>query len=106
MATYAGKIAIEGETLLIGSTLYGVCKTAADATDKTVPVAGFDELMTGVTVHVKFENGNIALRPTIDVNNTGAKPVRLNTDEYGIQSAPSGSVYALTFDGSAWIVNS
>lgn len=106
MATYVGKIMIEGEVMLVGSTLFGVCETEAATNDKEVPIAGFDFLMTGVTVHVKFAEGNTGARPTLNVNGTGPWPIRVDDETYGIQSAPAGSVYALTFDGSTWIVNS
>ena len=106
MATYMGKMILEGETLLVGSTLYGVCETPAATNDKTAPIAGFDTLMTGVTIHIKFAEGNTGARPTLDVNETGPWPIRVDDETYGIQSASAGSVYSLTFDGSTWVVNS
>lgn len=96
---------VEGEMLLIGSTLYGVCETSVSANDKTVSIPGFDKLITGVTIHVKMTYGNSATRPTMNVSGTGAWPVRESDDEYGIQSDPAGAVHSLTFDGGAWIVN-
>lgn len=96
---------VEGETLLVGSTLYGVCETDISMNDKSVVIQGFDKLVTGVTVHVKMAYGNSATRPTLNVSGTGAWPVRESDDSYGMQSDPVGAVHALTFDGGAWIVN-
>lgn len=105
MATYVGKLRIENETLLVGSTLYGVCETAASVNDKSVMIPGFDELIEGVTVHVKMMYGNSATRPTMNVSATGALPLREADSAYGMQSDPAGTVHALTYDGGAWVVN-
>ena len=105
MATYAGQLIVNGETLLVGSTLYGVCETAASTNDKSVTITGFDRIITGVTIHVKMANGNSATRPTLNVMGTGAWPIRKADGEYGIQSDPAGAVHALTYDGGAWVVN-
>lgn len=108
MATYFGKFMIDGEddVLLVGSTLYGVCGTDKATNAKTVTIHGFDALMTGVTIHMKLTNGNSATRPTLNVSDTGAKDIRVSDGTYGLQDAAAGSVHALTFDGSAWVVNS
>jgi len=39
-----------------------------------VSLPGFT-LNPGTTIHVKFDNANLATSPTLDVNNTGAKPI-------------------------------
>ena len=58
---YIGKVNIGNDNYVIGSTLYGVCsESSAAATDKVVTLADFGDLIRGVTVYVKFVNGNTA----------------------------------------------
>lgn len=57
--SYIGKVQIGSNSeTLVGSTLYGICESAIDATTKTVTLSSFDTLMNGITVHVRFVNGN------------------------------------------------
>ena len=73
MATYVGKINVDGTNELpIASTLYGTCDTAAGTAAKVVTCANFDQLITGVTIHVKFTYNNTVSSPTLNVNSTGA----------------------------------
>lgn len=60
MASYIGKVQIgaTGDQVLVGSTLYGVCSSLANAAAKVVTLPDFDAVMHGVTVQVRFENGN------------------------------------------------
>lgn len=86
-----------------GKTLYGACNTAA-ATAAKVPasaIAGFS-LYNGVCVSVKFTYANTSSAPTLNVNGTGAKPIKLN----GANSAywQAGATVALVYDGAAWQV--
>lgn len=62
MPTYVGKVQINssGELMPIGSTLYGECENAADASLKVVALNNFNNYIHGITVHVKFINGNTA----------------------------------------------
>ncbi len=53
---------------------YAICSTAAATAAKTVTLAGF-ALTTGARVAVKFAETNSAANPTLNVNNTGAKPI-------------------------------
>lgn len=86
-----------------GKTLYGACNTAA-ATAAKVPasaIAGFS-LYSGSCVSIKFTYANSAAAPTLNVNGTGAKPIKLN----GANSAywQAGATVALVYDGAAWQV--
>jgi hypothetical protein len=54
----------------------GVCSEAASAAAKTVAISGF-ALYTGVTVKVMFTNGNSNNTPTLNVNDTGAKNIKV-----------------------------
>jgi hypothetical protein len=107
--SYIGKTTVDGTTHLVGSTLYGTCDTAAGTAAKVATLADFDELITGVTVHIKFTYSNTASNPTLNINSTGAK----NIYRYGT-TAPStsaktswqaGSVISFTYDGSYWQMN-
>ena len=71
MATgYIGKVQIDsGAILPVGSTLFGICRTPAGTAAKVIEnteqnpdslAAAFSPLMDGITVHVKFVNGNTA----------------------------------------------
>lgn len=82
MSSYIGKVQIgasDQEQILIGSTLYGTCNTAAATTDKVVTLPDFDTKMNGITVHVKFVNGNSATENvTLAVGSVLAVPVTGN----------------------------
>jgi len=65
-------------------------------------------LYEGVTVHVKFINTNSVASPTLNVNGTGAKEIKL----YGTTAAgtdaerggwQAGAVVSFTYDGTYWI---
>lgn len=96
-----------GENTYSFTLPYGVCSTAADTVDKTVTVPNFS-LETGATVIVKFTYANSIASPTLNVNNTGAKPIY----RYGTTVASTGTtttgwvagaVQMFTYDGSGWI---
>jgi hypothetical protein len=86
---------------------YGVCSTAANTAAKTVTVPVFT-LETGATVIVKFTYANSASSPTLNVNSTGAKAIKI----YGTTAASTGTtttgwvagaVQMFTYDGTNWI---
>ena len=107
--SYVGNVTAGGATHLVGSTLYGTCGTAAATAAKVVTCANFDQLLTGVTIHVKFTYTNTVANPTLNVNNTGAKSIyRYGTTAPSTTAATSwnaGAVVAFTYDGSAWVMN-
>ena len=107
--SYIGNVAVGSANHLVGSTLYGTCSTAAGTQAKVVTCANFDKLLTGVTIHVKFDNSNTIADPTLNVNSTGAKAIK----RYGT-TAPSttastswnaGQVVSFTYDGTYWMMN-
>ena len=86
---------------------YGVSSTAADTAAKTVTVDNFS-LVEGAMVIVKFTNTNSASSPTLNVSNTGAKPIY----RYGTTAASTsqtttgwraGAVQTFVYDGSGWV---
>ena len=56
---------------------YAICATAANAVAKIVTMANF-ELSINTRFVIKMTNSNTAANPTLNVNNTGAKPLYYN----------------------------
>ena len=98
----------------------GVCATAAATGAKTVSISGFT-LYTGVTVKVMFTNGNSNNAPTLNVNSTGAKNIKVvkagakitppvHTGKWrGASSATTEAWQPLTtlelmYDGTDWVI--
>ena len=75
---------------------FGICSSASTSQAKTVSISEF-VLCSGATALIKFENGNAAPYPTLNINNTGAKPII-----GGVLS--SGEVYEFVYDGTSWNV--
>lgn len=83
---------------------YGVSSSTASATAKTVTInySGALSLFTGLTIRVKFTNGNTASSPTLNVNSTGAKAIK----SYGTTAATTwvaGQVIEFVYDGTNWL---
>ena len=82
MSSYIGKVQIgasEQDRILIGSTLYGICTTGAATANKIVALPDFDTKMNGITVHVKFVEGNsVTENVTLAVGSVLAVPVTGN----------------------------
>ena len=83
--SYVGKLQIgtDGSQVLMGSTLYGICKTAASTAAKKIDTSAdgdnsgkfinnnFDNELQGITFHIKFVNGNsVASGMTLLVGST------------------------------------
>ena len=107
---YVAKITAGGNSnMLVGSSLYGTCTTAVGTAQKDVTMSGFDTLITGVTIHVKFTNSNTASSATLKVGSTAAKPIKMyGTTAVGTSvplSWPAGAVVSFTYDNTNWIMN-
>lgn len=112
---YIAKVSAGGNAdMLVGSTLYGNCTTGASTVAKAVAISGFDTLLNGVTVHVRFANSNTAASPTLNVSSTGAKPIyKYGTTVPGTVASTSwqaGSVISFTYSTDAvstgaWVMN-
>lgn len=78
--SYVGAVQIDSyDQVLVGSTLFGVCDTAANTAAKMVTLTSFDALLNGVTVQVKFTSGNtVTTNVTLKINTTDALPVTGN----------------------------
>lgn len=77
------------------------CDTAANVAAKTVTLNNF-VLEPGVQILVKFVYTNTAFYPSLNVNNTGAKNIRINNTNIPGSSLVSSNVYLFLYDGSAW----
>ena len=72
---------------LSGNVLnFGTCTTAAGTPEKSVTTKGSFELIDGSKILVLFTNTNTANSPTLNVNNTGAKPIFVD-DTNGINKS-------------------
>lgn len=113
MATksYIGQIKIGNDTSPVGSTLYGICNTSASTAAKTITTTDnsggvlekFDNLVTGVTIHVKFTNGNTASAPTLQIGSMTTAPNITNPN--GTLTFAENTIVSLTYDGTNWVVN-
>jgi len=87
---------------------YGTCSTAAGTAAKAVTLSDSMTftLATGASVFVKFANSNTVANPTLNVNSTGAKSIKVyGTTAPGTSAKTSwqaGSVVHLVYDGSYW----
>lgn len=88
---------------LMGSNLFGTCSTGSSAVNKTVTLDGFDVLVTGVTIHVKFTYGDTGYSRKLIVGSTSAVEVRRNGSSY--VRWESGAVVSFTYDGTYWQQN-
>lgn len=106
MASYIGKVQIgaTGDQILVGSTLYGVCSVAANQAAKEVTLPDFDAIMHGITVQVRFENGNsVTTGVTLKVGSTNPFPVVGNC----VCAADDVIAFTLsqTGSGTVWYAN-
>lgn len=109
--TYVGG-STSDEYEMIGSDYlraYGECSTAAATTAKTVTVnidGNFaNPLKTGAIVYVKFTvtNTGAVASLTLNVNDTGAKPIKYrgaNLSSAGVLAA--NRIYCFVYDGTNW----
>lgn len=92
---------------------YGTCDTAADSAAKTVTCTDFtqSDLVNGVMIVVKFSNTNTEAVDslTLEVNSTGAKPIK-KIYNYAISNLSAKSeliangVIPFVYTGSYWMV--
>lgn len=109
---YITKLQVDSGALTpIGSSLFGVCNTPAGTAAKVIDLASdsnltaaFDTLVDGVTVHIKFTNGNTAdaNQLTLKIGNTDAKPI---ANPGGGCNWSAGAITSFTYDGTYWCVN-
>lgn len=83
---------------------YGLCSTSSSTVNKEVTIADKDfSLITGARVTVNFQNNNSATNPTLNVNQSGAKPIyytkkALPSNAYWV----AGDIIDFIYDGTNW----
>ena len=78
---------------------YGTCSTAAATVAKTVSCTGFT-LVTGAEITIRFTVTNTAERPTLNVNNTGAKAIVYRNAAISAGYLAANRVYKFVYDGT------
>ena len=106
-AISASNLIAMGQGIEIAEHPYGVCNTSSSTTAKTVTVdfSGTLALFTGLTIRIKFMNGNSATAPTLNVNSTGATPITI-VSGIAVGYIEPGETLELVYDGaySEWRV--
>ena len=84
------------------ATYYATSSTSGATSAKTATVqsGGSFSLEEGATVSVTFGHGNTASSPTLNVNGTGAKPIRTNGTPYAYWA--DGASVLFVYDGTYW----
>ena len=80
---------------------YGTCDTVAATAAKTVSLSNY-ALATGSRIVVKFTVTNTAANPTLNVNNTGAKPIVYRGSAISAGYLAANRVYEFVYDGTNW----
>ncbi len=80
---------------------YGTCDTVASTAAKTVSLSNYS-LVTGSRIVVKFTVTNTAANPTLNVNNTGAKPIVYRGSAISAGYLAANRVYEFVYDGTSW----
>lgn len=81
---------------------YGTCTTKGSINEKQVSIPGF-LLKKGAIITVYFENKNTSINTTLNINETGANPIRYNGS--AISNTNSGIIYGcceFAYNGSYW----
>lgn len=82
---------------------YGVSNTAAGTAAKTVSINNF-ELISGATITVKFANNNTANNPTLNVSDTGAKPIFYRGARLDKAQLTNNRYFTFVYDGTNYNV--
>lgn len=86
----------------VGILPFGVCSTVAATVAKDVTIPGDFELVEGSTVFVSFTVTNTAASPTLNVNNTGAKPIWYRGAVISASSLKANDTYQFIYNGTQW----
>lgn len=82
-------------------TTYGTCSTAAATAAKAVVCIGF-ALVTGAKIDVKFTVTNTAANPTLNVNDTGAKPIYYRGSAISASYLAANRTYSFRYNGAQY----
>lgn len=89
---------------IAGSNIYAVCSTDAGVAEKTVTVDASFNLQIGTTIIVKFTQGNTATSPTLNINDTGAKPLYYCDASIPTTMTPSACTIMFVYSGTSYDV--
>lgn len=78
---------------------FGTCSTAAATAAKVVDCAGY-KLVSGARITVKFTVTNTAVSPSLNVNTTGAKPIKYNGGVINTGWLTANSTLEFVYDGT------
>lgn len=106
---FAAKVNISNVDNSIASSLYGTCSTQSNVQVKIVECPDFTNLITGVSIAVKFQYANAVAEPQLNINGTGAVYVRQKQNvaltAVPMSSWQAGTVVTFTYDGTYWMMN-
>lgn len=104
MANIIEQVNVDGTTYDIASTAYAICLTSATEATKIISSPYLIGLAStiGVTIHVKFNNGNSALNPTLTISN-GDAVLNNAISISGIDTWEAGAIITFTYDGTNWV---
>ena len=86
---------------VLGQNGYAVCDTAGDTAAKTATISNF-VLRTGAKAVITFENENTAANPTLNISNTGAKAITVNSAAVGDGVIKAGYVFLVNYNGTSY----
>ena len=90
-------------------SFFGVCETAGNDANKIITLSNTDgwELVEGTIIGVKFKNTNTATDVTLNVNNSGAKSIYVNTSVLTSSSTDycgyANKIIYYMYDGQYWV---
>ena len=93
----------------VAGNYYAECDTSASTPAKviTVPATEYFVLQVGDIVNVKFTYTNTAINPTLNINNTGNKPIVYDTSAITSSNlwagGEAGRITSFMYDGTNWV---
>lgn len=103
-----GSAGMDGKDGKDGQMLYAVCNTSSAIQAKIATVQNESlTLKTGSTVAVYFVNANTAASPTLNINGTGAKSIKINDSTLFSKEYywVAKSLVTFVYDGTCWNVS-
>ena len=107
--TYWQIMAQGTESASVAGNYYGTCSTGANTSAKIVSIPATENfvLQVGDIIGIKFDNTNTANNPSLNVNNSGAKPIYYNNSAVSTSnlwaSGEANRVTIFMYDGTNWI---
>lgn len=83
---------------------YATCSTAAATVAKTATLSSGFTLAVGAMVHIKFSYSNTATSPTLNISDTGAKPIYYAGSAISSSYLKANRIYTFVYDGTNYCV--